>query len=225
MDKKSIAIDGPSGAGKSTLARLLAKRLGYIYVDTGAIYRTVGLYTLRCGVASKDETGVTALLPKLTIEMKHDDAGMQRMLLNGEDVTEDIRTPDVSIYASDVSAMAAVRAFLMNMQREMAEKNNVVMDGRDIGTVVLPNASLKFFLTADPEVRAMRRYRELLEKNAETTYEDVLRDMGYRDKNDSGRKTAPLSAAEDAVVVDTTGYSLEDSFQLLYSVIEEKLNP
>jgi cytidylate kinase len=168
---------------------------------------------------------VTALLPELTIEMKHDDAGMQRMLLNGEDVTDEIRTPDVSIYASDVSAMAAVRAFLMNMQREMADKYNVVMDGRDIGTVVLPNASLKFFLTADPEVRAMRRYRELLEKNAETTYEDVLRDMGYRDKNDSSRKTAPLSAAEDAVVVDTTGYSLEDSFQLLYSVVEEKLNP
>ena len=224
MDKIGIAIDGPSGAGKSTLARMLAGRLGYIYVDTGAIYRTVGLYVLRRGVSSKDEAGVTALLPELIIEMKHDETGIQRMLLGGEDVTDAIRTPEVSIYASDVSAMVSVRAFLMNMQREMAEKHNVIMDGRDIGTVVLPQASLKIFLTAAPEARAMRRYKELAEKNAETTYEDVLRDLGYRDKNDSSRKAAPLSTAEDAVVIDTTDCSLEESFELIYSVIEEKLN-
>lgn len=223
MNKISIAIDGPSGAGKSTLARMTAKNLGFIYVDTGAIYRTVGLYILRCGVNSKDETGVTALLPEMHIEMRHDEKGMQRMFLNGEDITDEIRSPVVSLYASDVSAMVPVRDFLMHMQREMAEKYNVIMDGRDIGTVVLPSADLKIFLTASSERRAQRRYLELINKSVQTTFDEVLQDMNYRDENDSSRKTAPLVPAKDAIVLDTNDCSLEASIELLRSIIKEKL--
>ena len=187
MENKSIAIDGPAGAGKSTLARMTAKHFGLIYVDTGAIYRCVGLFALKNNVATKDESGVEALLDKINIEMKYDDQGVQHMILNGADVSSDIRMPEVSIAASDVSAMAAVRKKLLSMQREMAEKYNVIMDGRDIGTVVLPNAGLKIFLTADACERAKRRFAELREKNVETSYEEVLKDIKYRDENDSSR--------------------------------------
>lgn len=223
MENRSIAIDGPSGAGKSTLARLTAKEFGLIYVDTGALYRSVGLYALRRKVASKDEKSVAALLPDIRIDMRYDEEGLQRMFLNGEDVTDEIRIPEASIYASDVSAMPPVRAFLLSMQREMAEKNDVIMDGRDIGTVVIPNAGLKIFLTAQPEERARRRYKELLDKNVRTTYDEVLRDILYRDKNDSERSAAPLKAADDAVLIDTTGKTLEECLHIVFALVKEKL--
>ncbi|MDR1588634.1 MAG: (d)CMP kinase [Oscillospiraceae bacterium] len=223
MEEKSVAIDGPSGAGKSTLARMAARRFGLIHVDTGALYRCVGLHALRSGVASKDADGVAALLPCIDIEMRHDGAGVQRMYINGSDVTGDIRLPETSIYASDVSALPPVRAFLLDMQKEMANKYNVIMDGRDIGTVVMPCAGLKIFLTAPPEIRAGRRYRELLSGEVETTFDEVLRDIELRDKNDSSRAAAPLTVAGDAVVVDTTRIGLDESFDLLCSIISERL--
>jgi cytidylate kinase len=223
LEKRSIAIDGPSGAGKSTLARLTAKKYGLIYVDTGALYRTVGLYALQNNVGSKDEAGVARLLPDIQIEMRYDDDGLQRMFLNGEDVTDKIRTPQASIYASDVSAMVPVRAFLLSMQREMADKYDVIMDGRDIGTVVIPNAGLKIFLTAQPEERAQRRFKELQDKNVDTTYNDVLQDMMYRDKNDSERSAAPLKPAEDAIMVDSTGRDLNECLKIICTLVEEKL--
>ena len=224
MEDKSVALDGPAGAGKSTLARMASKHFGLIYVDTGALYRCVGLFALRNGVASKDEIGVTALLPNIGLEMKHDADGVQRMLLNGADVTDDIRLPEVSMYASDVSAMPPVRAFLLSLQREMAEKYSVIMDGRDIGTVIMPNAGLKIFLTADLETRAKRRHLELLEKNVDTTYEEVLRDIAARDKNDSERAAAPLKAADGAALLDTTHLSLNESFDALCGLIREKFS-
>lgn len=219
MEIRSIAIDGPSGAGKSTMAKMLARKFGLIYVDTGAIYRTVGLYARNNGVASKDENGVKALLKTIKIEMKYDDEGTQRMYLNGEDVSSDIRLPEISIYASDVSAMPDVRAFLLQMQRSLAEENDVIMDGRDIGTVVLKNAGLKIFLSADASDRAKRRYDELLLKGVETTYDDVYKDMCYRDENDSNRATAPLKPAEDSIMIDTSGYSIEKTEELLSRVV------
>jgi len=222
LEQKSIALDGPSGAGKSTLAKRVAKHFSIIYVDTGAMYRCVGLYTLRNGVDSLDEKGVEKLLPKINIEMKYDDMGTQRMILNGEDVTEEIRIPEASKYASDVSAMPSVRAFLLSMQREMALKYDTIMDGRDIGTVVLPNAGLKIFITADPEKRAYRRFLELLEKDPTTKIEDVNAAMLSRDKNDSNRAAAPLKAAEDAVILDTTELDLEESFKALCNLISER---
>ena len=221
-NKFSIAIDGPSGAGKSSVAKGCAKKLGFIYVDTGAIYRTVGLAAYKAGVGSKDIKGVTALLPGLNIELKHDENGIQRMFLNGEDVSDEIRTPKISIYASDVSSMPKVREFLLEMQREMAKRHDVIMDGRDIGTVVLPDAKLKIFMTASPKKRAERRLKELLAKGIETTLEDVLRDIKYRDENDSNRAAAPLKAADDAVFVDTTGYDLEENIQVIYDIIKER---
>ncbi|NMA25899.1 MAG: (d)CMP kinase [Clostridiales bacterium] len=224
MESRSIAIDGPSGAGKSTLARLTAKEFGLIYVDTGALYRSVGLFALRRKVASKDEENVALLLPEIDIDIRYDEEGLQRMILNGEDITDEIRLPEVSIYASDVSAMPPVRAFLLSTQREMAQKNDVIMDGRDIGTVVIPNAGLKIFLTAQPEERARRRYKELMEKNVAVTYEEVLRDIEYRDKNDSERSAAPLRAAPDAVFVDTTGKSLDECFRIICALVKEKLD-
>ena len=219
----SVAIDGPSGAGKSTIAKMCAESLGFLYVDTGAIYRTVGLAAKKAGIASKDASGVEALLPDIKITMRHDEGGLQRMLLNGEDVTSDIRLPEISIYASDVSAMPPVRAFLLEMQRSLARDNSVIMDGRDIGTVVLPQADVKIFLTAQPEERAQRRFEELQLKGVKTTYEDVLRDIRYRDENDANRAAAPLKPAEEAVMVDTTGNTLEESFELLSSIIREKM--
>jgi cytidylate kinase len=219
MINGSIALDGPAGAGKSTLARMVARHFGLIYVDTGALYRSIGLYVLRNNVGSKDEEGVSALLPRIALEMKYDDDGVQRMMLCGEDVTDDIRLPDVSTYASDVSAMPPVRAFLLSMQRDMAVKYNVIMDGRDIGTVVLPSAGLKIFITADIEARANRRYLELREKGVKTSLEEVTRDMCLRDKNDSEREAAPLKAAEDAVILDTTELDLDGSFEALCNII------
>jgi len=220
----SIAIDGPSGAGKSTLAKMLAKDLGYIYVDTGAIYRSVGLYAIKNGIGSKDEAALESNLKNIDIKMTYDDNGLQRMILNGEDVTGMIRTPEVSIYASDVSAMPPVRKFLLDMQRKMAEEYNVIMDGRDIGTVVLPNADIKIFLTASAEIRAKRRYIELIEKNIDTTYEDVLKDQLYRDKNDSSRAIAPLKPAEDSVILDTSEIDLAESLVQMKKIVEAKLS-
>ena len=219
----AIAIDGPSGAGKSSLARRCAAAFGFVYVDTGAIYRTVGLAALRRGIDRRDEAAVKALLPELEIEMRYNEAGEQRMFLNGEDVSTDIRLPEVSICASDVSALPAVRAFLLEMQRKMAREHDVIMDGRDIGTVVLPDAELKIFLTASAEARAERRLKELLGKGVEANFEEVLRDIRYRDEQDSGRAAAPLKAAEDAVPVDTTAIDFDESFRLLCSIIREHL--
>ena len=220
MVNKSIALDGPAGAGKSTLAKKLAKHFGLIYVDTGALYRCIGLFAYRNNVASKDREGVTALLPQISIEMKYDGTGIQRMLLCGEDVTDAIRMPVISTYASDVSAMPEVRDYLLSMQRDMAEKYDVIMDGRDIGTVVLPNAGLKIFMTADAEVRAKRRYLELVEKGVNTTIEEVLNEMVSRDKNDSEREIAPLKAADDAIILDTTDLDFDKSFIALCKLIE-----
>jgi len=219
METSSIALDGPAGAGKSTLARRAAKHFGLIYVDTGALYRCVGLYALRNNIASKDEAGVIRLLPEIKIEMFYDGNGIQQMLLCGENVTESIRLPEASAYASDVSAMPPVRAFLLSMQREMAAKYDVIMDGRDIGTVILPNAGLKIFLTADLEMRAKRRYYELVGKNIDTTLESVRMDMRIRDKNDSERAVAPLRAAHDAITLDTTSLDLDESFFALSKLI------
>ena len=222
--KISVAIDGPAGAGKSTLARQTAACFGFIYVDTGAIYRTVGLAVRRAGVASKDADGVAALLPGLKIELRHNEGGEQRMYLSDEDVSEQIRTPEISIYASDVSAMPVVRAYLLEMQRRLAREHDVVMDGRDIGTVVLPDAGLKIFLTASAEARAKRRLLELQEKGTETCFEDVLRDIRYRDENDSNRAAAPLRAAEDSVLLDTTKLTLEESKQAILALVKERFS-
>ena len=219
----AIAIDGPSGAGKSSLARRCAAAFGFLYVDTGAIYRTVGLAALRRGIDRRDEAAVKALLPELQIEMRYNEAGEQRMILNGEDVSAEIRLPEVSICASDVSALPAVRAFLLEMQRKMAREHNVIMDGRDIGTVVLPDAELKIFLSASAEARAERRLKELRQKGVEASFEEVLRDIEYRDEQDTKRAAAPLRAAEDAFPVDTTEIDFEASFRLLCEVIEARL--
>lgn len=225
MSKKlSIAIDGPSGAGKSSLAKRCAKEFGFIYVDTGAIYRTVGLAALRADVDRKNEDAVVAILPALDIKMGYDESGLQRMYLNGEDVSDAIRMPEISICASDVSAHAKVRLFLLEMQRNLARENNVIMDGRDIGTVVLPDADLKIFLTAKAEARAHRRILELKNKGVDANYEEVLKDIIYRDEQDSTRAAAPLKAAEDAVHVDTSEINFEQSFELLCRIIVEKLN-
>ena len=221
--KRSVAIDGPSGSGKSTIARLTAKKYGFIYVDTGAIYRSVGLFAKMNGVGSKDSESVEKLLPEIKIDIQYDADGAQHMILNGEDVSEKIRTPEISIYASDVSAMPHVRAFLLDMQRDLARRYDVVMDGRDIGTVVLPDASVKIFLTASPEARAHRRYLELKAKGTDTSLEEVLKDMEYRDKNDSSRKIAPLKPAEDSMFIDTTDITLDESAEAVSKVISEKL--
>ena len=219
----AIAIDGPSGAGKSTLARRAASEFTFLYVDTGAIYRTVGLACHRRGIDCHDEPAVSAILPALDIRMGYNEAGEQRMFLNGEDVSSVIRAPEVSICASDVSSLPAVRAFLLEMQRKTARENNVIMDGRDIGTVVLPEAELKIYLTASAAARAERRLKELLAKGVETSFEDVLRDIEYRDYQDSHREIAPLRQAEDAVLLDTSDIGLEESCQLLFRTIREKL--
>ena len=223
MNYRSIAIDGPSGAGKSTLARRLAKELGFLYVDTGAIYRTVGLAVCRRGIDPADEEGVAALLPELSVSMNYGDDGLQQMLLDGEDVTEAIRQNEISGYASKVSPIPAVRDFLLEMQRRLAREHDVIMDGRDIGTVVLPQADLKIYLTAEPEDRARRRYRELLERGQQASFEQVLQEVAERDHRDRSREIAPLRQAEDAVLVDTTGLGQEESFRLLLGLIEGRL--
>jgi cytidylate kinase len=219
MKHINIAIDGPSGAGKSTLARMTASRLGLIYVDTGAMYRCIGLYTVNNGIDSKDKEKVTASLENINIDMKYVDS-LQRMYLNGEDVTDQIRTPAVTAAASAVSAIPAVRSFLLDTQRELASTNSVIMDGRDIGTVVLPSAELKIFLTASAEDRAKRRYAEFMEKNIDISFEQVLSDIIARDKQDSERDVAPLRPADDAILVDTTGNTLEESFELIRGLAE-----
>ena len=219
----SIAIDGPAGAGKSTIARRLAKELGFYYVDTGAIYRTVAYFFDLWGVSPKDIDGITRYIDELTIGIEYDDEGVQHMIMNGMDVTGDIRTPDLSQKASLVSAHAIVRDLLLDMQREMAEKHNVIMDGRDIGTVVLPNASLKIYLTASAEKRAQRRYEEYVQKGQKATYQEVLADQKQRDYDDSHRKIAPLKKAGDAIEVDTSDLTLQESIDTVIGLMREKL--
>lgn len=218
----SIAIDGPSGAGKSTLAKSLAEKLGYLYVDTGAIYRTIGLYMYEADIDPKDETKVMAALPDVEISLSHGDDGLQRMTLNDCDVTEAIRLPHVSLCASAVSAHPGVRAFLLEMQRELARTHNVIMDGRDIGTVVLPDAKVKIFLTATPEARAARRMKELEQRGTPQPFEEVLKDIQQRDYNDSHRAAAPLKQAEDAVLLDTTELNFQESEEALLAIIRER---
>ncbi len=218
----NIAIDGPAGAGKSSVAKLVSKKLGYIYVDTGALYRTVGLYSIRKGIDTKDAEAVTATLNDIEVKLGFVD-GAQHVFLNGEDVSEAIRTPDASMGASNVSAIPAVRTFLFDLQRDIAKNNNCIMDGRDIGTVVLPDAEIKIFLTASPEARAQRRYKELVEKGENVDFNDVLDDINKRDYQDSHREIAPLKQAEDAILVDNSGCNLEEGAQLILQAIEEKL--
>lgn len=220
----AVAVDGPSGAGKSTLAKAIARELRIMYVDTGAIYRVIGLAAFRKGVEPKDVAAVTAMLPELEIGMKHGDDGLQRMYLNGEDVTGDIRLPEISMYASAVSALPPVRAFLLEMQRKLAREQSVIMDGRDIGTVVLPDAEVKIFLTASPEIRAKRRCLELEQRGTPKPCDEVLAELRERDYNDSHRDIAPLAQAEDAALVDTSDLDFEQSKQLLLKTIREKVD-
>lgn len=223
MSYKSVAIDGPAGAGKSTLARKLAERLGYLYVDTGAIYRTVALAVLRAGVDPADEAGVGGLLEGLDVKMAYGEDGVQRMYLAGEDVSAAIREHQISGAASKVSAIPAVRAFLLDFQRRQAREGSVVMDGRDIGTVVLPGADVKIFLTAAPEARARRRLLELEQRGQKADFETVLRDIKDRDYSDEHRPIAPLKQAEDAALLDTTRLNLEQSLEALLSLVKEKI--
>ncbi len=218
----SIAIDGPSGAGKSTLAKRLAAELGYLYVDTGAIYRTIGYFVYEQGIDPDDPERVLAALPDLRIELRYGEDGFQHMLLNGRDVTREIRLPEVSRFASKVSAYPGVRAYLLEMQRALAARNNVIMDGRDIGTVVLPHADIKIFLTAAPEARARRRWKELEERGTPQPLEQVFRDIQQRDYQDTHRETAPLKQASDALLVDTTELDFQESFQTLLRLIRER---
>lgn len=223
-----IAIDGPSGAGKSTIAKAVAKKMNFTYIDTGAMYRAVGLYMLTLEIDIQNEPdAVAAHLDEIGLSIRHEADG-QHIFLNGEDVSDKIRTPEVSIAASNVAVLPAVRMKLVELQRILAAKQDVIMDGRDVGTYVLPDAEVKIFLTASAEERAKRRFAELCEKGVQTTYEDVLEDMKYRDKNDSSRAFAPLKAADDAVTADTSGNTLEESVEqiskLIYSKINEKRN-
>ena len=219
----AVAIDGPSGAGKSSLARKAAAKLGYIYVDTGAIYRTVGLAADRAGLDTHDEDAVKALLPSLDIRMGYNTAGEQCMTLNGEDVSTAIRQPRISMAASNVSAMPPVRAFLLDMQRKMAREHDVIMDGRDIGTVVLPDAEVKIFLTASPEARAQRRMLELEQKGMSQPFDDVLREILQRDEQDMNRAIAPLRQADDAVLLDTSDIGFDESLERLCGIIGAQL--
>lgn len=217
----AVAIDGPAGAGKSTIARAAASSLGFIYVDTGALYRSIGLNALRKGVDLADTKAIENSLEGMKVELSFDEQGAQIVLLNGEDVSSLIRTPEVSMSASKVSAVPAVRAFLLDLQRNMAKTQSVIMDGRDIGTVVLPDAEVKIFLTASPEIRAKRRFDELIQKGQDVKYEDVLADVIERDYNDSHREIAPLKPAEDSVLADTSGLTLEESIELIINIIKE----
>lgn len=216
----SIAIDGPAGAGKSTIAKAVAKKLSFIYVDTGALYRAIGLYALKNNLNSENE--VIFSLKEIKVDLKFEN-NSQKVFLCDEDVSEKIRTPEVSMMASKVSAISAVREFLFGLQRDLARKNNVIMDGRDIGTVILPNADVKIFLTASSEKRAQRRYKELVEKGLQVSYDDILNDIIKRDADDSNREIAPLKAAQDAILVDTSEYNLEESINLVLNVIKNKL--
>ncbi len=217
----AIAIDGPAGAGKSTISKSAAKKLGFIYIDTGALYRTVGLAATRANVEPVEGKEVDELLSKINVELTFNDKGEQIVLLDKEDVSRLIRTPEASMTASKISAIPSVRAYLLDLQRNMAKKDNVIMDGRDIGTVVLPNADVKIFLTATPEARAERRYKELIEKGMDVKYEDILNDVKTRDYNDSHREIAPLKQADDAVLADTTEIGLQESIDLIIKIIKE----
>ena len=219
----SIAIDGPAGAGKSTIARRLAKELGYYYVDTGAIYRTVAYFMDLLGVSPKDVDGVERYIDELTINIEYDKEGKQHMLMNGMDVTDDIRTQDISQKASLVSAHKVVRDMLLDMQRQVARENNVIMDGRDIGTVVLPKADVKIFLTASAEIRAKRRYDELMAKGQKTTLEQVLKDVVQRDYQDTHREIAPLKQAKDAVLLDTSDLDIDGVVAAIKNIAQEKI--
>ena len=219
----NIAIDGPAGAGKSSLSRLLAKELGYIYVDTGALYRAVGLKFSKAGFDTGLNGDVASVLSDTVVDIRFID-GAQHVFLDGEDVSDDIRTPTASMMASAVSAKPEVRAFLLDMQRTLAKNNNAVMDGRDIGTVVLPDADVKIFLTADVEVRAKRRYKELCEKGGTVPFEEVLADMKQRDYNDSHRSIAPLKRADDAVLADTSDIDFDESLQLLLKIVKDGIS-
>lgn len=219
----AIAIDGPAGAGKSSLSKEVAKELSFIYVDTGALYRTIGLAASRKGLKKEDKAEIISMLNDIDVKLSFNDEGTQIVLLNGEDVSSFIRTPEASMFASAVSAIPEVRTFLLDLQRNMAKSDNVIMDGRDIGTVVLPDAKIKIFLTASPEKRAMRRHKENIEKGIDSTYEEVLKDVNQRDYQDSHREIAPLKPAEDSVLVDTSDYDFEGSKKLLLKVIKERM--
>ena len=219
---KNIAIDGPAGAGKSSLAKAVARQMGFIYVDTGALYRAIGLFVLENGKNTKFEDEVVPLLDEISIRIGFV-SGEQHVFINDNDVSEKIRMPEVSMAASDVSAIPKVRKFLFDLQLKLAKENDVIMDGRDIGTVVLPNADIKIFLTASPEERANRRFLQLSEKENCPTYEEILADIIQRDYNDSHRKIAPLKQADDAILVDTTNFTKEESIELLEKIINEKL--
>lgn len=217
----AVAIDGPVGAGKSSIARTAAQRLGFIYCDTGALYRTVGLFCHRNGIDVKNAAEIESQLDKINPEIRIIE-GTQHVFLNGEDVSEEIRLPEISMAASAVASVPAVRAALLDLQRETAAKSSAIMDGRDIGTVVLPNADVKIFLTAKPEIRAKRRFDELIAKGGDVKFEDVLRDLNERDYNDSHRETAPLKQAEDAVLADTSELDFEQSVELVCGIIRDK---
>lgn len=219
----NIALDGPSGAGKSTIAKEVAKRLGYVYVDTGALYRSIGLYACRMEKKTNDAGEVVPLLDEIQLELKYTD-GTQKVIMNGEDVSEAIRTPEIAMAASNVSAIPKVREFLLALQRNMAEKHNIVMDGRDIGTVILPNAQVKIFMTASAEERANRRLKEHLAKGQEISYEEILKEINERDYNDSHRAAAPLKKADDAVELDTSDLDIEGAVSAVLGIIDEKLN-
>lgn len=217
----AIALDGPAGAGKSSIAKRAAKALGYIYVDTGALYRTVGLAAMRNNVEPKPSAELEQLLASIRVELTFNETGEQIVLLDGEDVSGEIRTSEASKMASNISAVPAVRAYLLDLQRDMAKTNNVIMDGRDIGTVVLPDAKVKIFLTASPEARAQRRYKEMAEKGMDVQYENVLKDVMERDYNDMHREIAPLKPAEGSITVDTTELDFEQSIEAIINVIKE----
>ena len=219
----AIAIDGPAGAGKSTIARALARKLGYIYVDTGALYRSIGLYCTEAGVPLEDKAAVTAALEQIRVELRYVD-GVQRVLLNGRDVSEEIRRPEISLAASSVSAMDTVRAFLFDLQRNMALEHDVVMDGRDIGTVVLPDAQVKIYLTASAEERASRRYLEMEDKPDKPTYDQILEDIKQRDYNDMHRAVSPLRQADDAVLIDSTTMGFHEVCEEIMDLIEQRLD-
>ncbi|MBQ9802014.1 MAG: (d)CMP kinase [Clostridia bacterium] len=216
-----IAIDGPSGAGKSSIAKAVAAKLGIVYVDTGALYRTIGYFVRESGFARTDIEGIVSCLPKIAIEVRYEN-GAQHVYLNGEDLGDRIREPEISMYASAVSAVPAVRTFLLDTQRDIAAKNSVIMDGRDIGTVILPHADVKIFMTASNEARAWRRTKELQAKGMEACYEDVLREMIERDHNDSTRAVAPAVAAPDAILLDNSDMTIEENVAAVLAIIEEK---
>ena len=221
----SVAIDGPAGAGKSTMAKAVAKELGFVYVDTGAIYRTVGYYMTLCGIGPKDVDGVTRLIKDVNIEIRYDENGTQCMILNGQDVSGEIRTPEMGDCASKLSTLKVVRDYLLEVQRDLAKKSNVVMDGRDIGTVVLPHADVKIYLTASAEVRANRRLLDFQKKgDTKITFQTVLEDIKKRDERDMNREIAPLRQAEDAVLLDTSDMSVEQSMAAIKKIIEERTN-